>query len=774
MSRFEKIVVIGAGLMGTGIAAHIANAGLKVGLLDIVPDGADDRDGVATSAIARLRKANPAPLMSPRNAGLITPGNIEDSDALIADADLIIEAVVENIGIKQALYRKIDALRKERSVVSSNTSTIPLEKLTAGQSKRFCRDFMITHFFNPVRYMRLLELVTIGETDPEAAKAVEEFCDITLGKSVVRCHDRPGFIANRLGVYWMQTGLHEAMRLGLSVEEADAVISGPFGIPKTGLFGLMDMVGLDLIPHVNDSLADLLPPDDPFHAVKQTPDLIGTMIKDGYTGRKGKGGFYRMTKTAGKRVKEVVDLRSGDYAPVTKPQIGLLKTAGKDLSLLLTGEDKYGEFARRVMGATLSYAAGLVGDAADRADRIDDAMCMGYNWKSGPFAMIDHIGAGRLTDIIDRIEKPVPPLLEQARGRPFYRVDNTQRQVLGPDGRYGDLNRPEGVMLLEDIKSGSKPVLQNGSASLWDLGDGITCFEFDTKMNAIDSDIFDLLEQAVSLVQDDYKAIILYNEGPAFSAGVNLTKAHDAILAKNWPEVDALVTRGQQVMQQIKYADIPVIGAPSGLALGGGCEFLLHCDHVQAHAETYMGLVEVGVGVVPGWGGCKEMLGRFGCDDSLPNGPMPGVMAAFNLISTATVSKSASDAKEKGYMRASDGITMNRNRLLADAKKAALRLAETYQKPQPYDYSVPGPSGKTLMNAIAADVRTSGKATDYDLVVCDALAGVLSGGDRDVIAETTETDILALEREAFRTLIQKDGTRDRIRHMLETGKPLRN
>ena len=774
MSRFEKIVVIGAGIMGAGIAAQIANAGIKVGLLDIVPNGADDRDVIAKSAIARLGRTNPPALMHPHHVRLITPGNIEDSDALIGDADLIIEAVVEKIEVKQSLYEKIDPLRKEGSIVSSNTSTIPLEKLIAGQSKRFCRDFMITHFFNPPRHMRLLELVSGGETDPKAAKAVAEFCDINLGKSVVICHDRPGFIANRLGVYWLLTGLHEAMRLGLSIEEADAIISKPFGIPKTGIFGLMDMVGLDLLPDVSHSLESLLPSGDPFHTVKQTPDLVRNMIEDGYTGRKGKGGFYRMNKTAGKRIKEAVDLSSGDYAPVIKPQIELLETAGKDLSLLLSDKSKYGEFARCVMGATLSYAARLVGDATDRLDRIDEAMCMGYNWQIGPFAMMDQIGAGHLIDMICPLAQPVPPLLEAARANPFYRVDNKQRQALGSNGRYEELNRPEGVVLLEDIKLGSEPVLQNGSACLWDLGDGITCFEFDTKMNTIDLGVFDLLEQAVSLVQDKYKAIILYNEASVFSVGVNLTKAYDAILSENWSDIDALVIRGQEVMAHLKYADIPVIGAPSGLALGGGCEFLLHCDHIQAHSETYMGLVEVGVGVVPGWGGCKEMMGRFGQDTQLPNGPIPAVMKAFELISTATVSQSAADAQAKGYMRASDGITMNRNRLLADAKKAALRLAENYQKPQPYEYELPGPSGKTLMNALGANVHISGKATQYDLVVCDALADILSGGDHDVITQTTETDILALERVAFKRLIQKDGTRDRIKHMLETGKPLRN
>ena len=570
MSRFEKTVVIGAGTMGAGIAAQIANAGIKVGLLDIVPDGADDRDVMAKSAIAKLGKAHPAALMTPQNARLITPGNIKDSAALIAEADLIIEAVVENIEVKQALYKKIDPVRKAGSIVSSNTSTLPLEKLIAGQSTRFCRDFMITHFFNPPRHMRLLELVSGGETDPKAAKAVAEFCDINLGKSVVACPDRPGFIANRLGVYWLLAGLHQAMRLGLSVEEADAIISKPFGIPKTGIFALMDMVGLDLIPHVSQSLASLLPSDDPFHAVKQIPDLMRNMIEDGYTGRKGKGGFYRMNKAAGKKIKETVNLNSGDYAPATKPQIELLKTAGKDLSLLLADQSKYGEFARCVMGATLSYAARLVGDAADRLDHIDDAMCMGYNWQFGPFAMMDQIGAGRLIDIICQPEHPAPPLLETARTNPFYRIDTKQRHALGLNGQYEELNRGEGVILLEDIKPGSEPVLHNGSASLWDLGDGITCFEFHTKMNTIDLGVFDLLEQAIDLVQDKYKALILYSEASVFSAGVNLTRAHDAILSKNWAEIDALVTRGQEVMAHLKYADIPVIGAPSGLALGGG------------------------------------------------------------------------------------------------------------------------------------------------------------------------------------------------------------
>lgn len=773
MQEVRKVAVIGAGVMGAAIAAHVANAGIPVVLLDIVPKDATDRSIVAKTAIEKLLKTDPAPFMRKANAKLVTPGNIEDDLTLLADADLIIEAIIERLDLKQALYDKIEAVRKDGSIVSSNTSTIPLAKLVEGRPERFVKDFLITHFFNPPRYMRLLEVVSGPGTSDAAVEAVEQFADVKLGKSVVRCMDRPGFIANRLGVYWLQSAVVKAIEHGLTVEEADAIIGKPMGIPKTGVFALLDMVGIDLMPHVNASMAASLPKGDAFHAMNRPLPLVDRMIAEGLTGRKGKGGFYRINREQGKR-KEAIDLHTGVYRPSNKPEIPALAAGGKNAKLLLSDLSPHGRYALEVMGATLSYAAQLVGDAADSIDKIDEAMRLGYNWKAGPFELMDQLGPDWVIAAFEKLGLPIAPILRLAAGRTFYRVEAGVRQALSLDGAYHDLKRPAGVVMLADIKLAAKPIIRNGSAALWDVGDGVACFEFTSKMNSIDNEIFMLLTKALQIVAERFKALVLYNEGTNFSAGANLGYALFAINIAGWGQVDEMVAGGQQLMKAMRYAPFPVVGAPSGLALGGGCEFLLHCDAVQAHAETYMGLVEVGVGLIPGWGGCKEMLARWSAPGRLPNGPMPAVAKAFEIISTATVSKSAAEAQEIRYLRETDDITMNRYRLLADAKKKALALAEIYVPPSPPAYVLPGPSGKVALRMAVDSFHKLGKATDYDVVVSGALATVLTGDETDVTETLTEDDVLRLERVNFLQLVRQRGTADRIAQMLETGKPLRN
>lgn len=773
MGEIRKVAVIGAGVMGAGIAAQVANAGVPVVLLDIVPQGAADRSMIARSALNRLLKAEPAAFMTKASARLVTVGNIEDDLRLLADADLIIEAVVERLDVKQALYDKIDAVRKAGSVVSSNTSTIPLADLVTGRSEAFAKDFLITHFFNPPRYMRLLEVVTGPATSAKALASVEHFADVMLGKSVVRCMDRPGFIANRLGVYWLQTAVVKAIELGLSIEEADAVIGRPMGIPKTGVFGLLDMVGLDLIPQVRASLEASLPKHDAFHAMSRPLPLLARMIEDGYTGRKGKGGFYRINRDMGKR-KEAMDLKTGTYRASEKPDLPELAGAGRNLQRLLSSNSAIGHYALKVMGPTLSYAATLVGDAADSIDKIDETMRLGYNWKFGPFELMDQLSPDWVISSFDRAGLAVAPILRAAAGRTFYRVDNGERQALCVDGSYRPLSRPTGVLMLSDIKLTSKPIVRNGSAALWDIGDRVACLEFTSKLNAIDGDIFAILTQALRIVEERFDALVLYNEGANFSAGANLGQALFAINIAGWGQIDEMVSGGQRLLQAMRYAPFPVVGAPSGVALGGACEVLLQCDAVQADAETYMGLVEVGVGLIPSWGGCKEMLARWGRPGRLPRGPMPPIAKAFEIISTATVAKSAAEAQEIGYLRETDGITMNRYRLLADAKAKALALAQDYVPPEPATYTLPGASAKSALSMAVDSARKLGKATDYDIVVLDALTNVLSGGETDITATVSEDAVLALERENFLALVRRRGTADRIQTMLATGKPLRN
>jgi len=779
--EIKKVAVIGAGVMGAAIAAHVTNAGLAVVLLDIVGKDPNDRSAIAKGAVEKMLKTEPAPFMSPRNAKLITAGNLEDDLNLLADCDWIVEAIIENLKIKHDLYAKLETVRKEGSIVSSNTSTIPLKNLIEGRSDAFQRDFAITHFFNPPRYMRLLELVSGDKTAPDVTDTLARFCDVGLGKGVVRCHDTPGFIANRIGMMWMQAGLNSAEDSGLTVEEADAVAGKVMGFPSTGLFGLFDLVGIDLMPHVSSSMAGNLPPTDSYHQELRESALIKKMIETGYTGRKGKGGFYRMIKNGAERRKEAVDLKSGDYHAVKPVALPGLDAALADrktgLKTLLSGDDKAASFAWGMLAPTFAYSADLVGEIADTLVEVDDGMKLGYGWKFGPFELMDQVGTGWLAEQYKAKGRKVPKLLEIAAGRSFYRVENGQLQFLGLDSEYHDVKRAEGVLLLADIKRKSKPLSKNGSASLWDIGDGVVCLEFHSKANALDPDIMGMIGKALALIGDgkgQWKALVIANDADNFSVGANLGLVIFAINIGLYEQLEEMIGTGQQIYKALKYAPFPVVSAPAGRALGGGCEITLHSSAVQAHAETYMGLVEVGVGVLPGWGGCKELLGRQLENPRLPKGPIPAVASAFQTISTAQVSKSAAQAKDLLYLRESDGVTMNRDRLLADAKAKALSLIEGYTPPKPHEYHLPGATGRTALSMAVHDFVTAGKATPYDVVVSDAVAQVLTGGDTDFLDTLTEDDISKLERKAFIGLCKQDGTIDRIETMLTTGKPLRN
>ena len=779
--QIRKVAVIGAGVMGAAIAAHVTNAGIPVVLLDIVSKDPNDRSAIAKGAVAKMLKTEPAPFMTARNARLITPGNLQDDLALLADCDWIVEAIIENLKIKHDLYAKLETARKEGSIVTSNTSTIPLRALIEGRSDAFQQDFAITHFFNPPRYMRLLELVSGKETAPDVTETLARFCDVNLGKGVVRCHDTPGFIANRIGMMWMQAGLNAAEDSGLTVEEADAVAGKVMGFPSTGLFGLFDLVGIDLMPHVSSSMASNLPDTDPYRSELRESAIINRLIETGYTGRKGKGGFYRMTKSGAARLKEAVDLETGEYHAVQVVSLASLDAALADrktgLKILLSGEDKAAAFAWGMLAPTFAYSADLVGEIADTLVEVDEAMKLGYGWKYGPFELMDLIGAGWLADRFKAKGKPVPKLLEIAAGRSFYRVENGQLQFLTLNGDYSDVKRAEGVLLLQDIKRRSKPLSKNASASLWDIGDGVICLEFTSKANSLDPEIMTMIGTAMRTIGDgkgDWKALVVANDGDNFSVGANLGLVIFAINVALYDQLEQMIGMGQMTYKALKYAPFPVVSAPAGRALGGGCEITLHSAAVQAHAETYMGLVEVGVGVIPGWGGCKELLARHIANPKRPQGPIPPVATAFQTISTAQVSKSAAEAKELLYLRESDGITMNRDRLLADAKAKALELAKDYKPPAPTEFHLPGPTGRTALNMAVHDFVMAGKATAYDTVVADALAVILTGGDTDYLDALSEDHISTLERKEFVALCKQDGTIARIETMLNTGKPLRN
>ncbi len=803
MNAIERVAVIGSGVMGGGIAAHLANAGASVLLLDVAAKDGPDRSAVARAAVARLAKSAPPAFMHRRAAGRIDAGNLEDDLSRAGEADWIVEAVVERLDVKRDLYARLDAVRKPGAIVSSNTSTIPLARLTEGASAALQRDFAITHFFNPPRYMRLLEIVSGPATRPELVDQLRDFADRRLGKGVVECKDTPGFIANRIGVFWLQCALIEAIEAGLGVEQADAALGPAAGIPKTGVFGLLDLIGLDLMPHVAGSMDALLPPGDALRRYMEVPEVLRRMVAGGYTGRKGKGGFYRLRREGGERIKESIDLATGEYRRSERARLACVeaaKTGGP--RALVEHDSEEGRYAWRVLSSVLAYSASLVPEISDDVAGVDAAMRLGYNWRAGPFELADRLGPGRLADRLRAEGRPVPPLLEAACEGGFYReaggrIEQIRAIGIGligtgpggigaagastteigsagtdPAGGYVPIVPPRGIIRLADVKRGRERVIGNDSASLWDAGRDVACLEFHSRMNTLDQAVLGLIGQALDVVPDRFAGLVIHNDGENFSAGANLGEALFAIGAGAWDRLAAAAELGQGTFKAMKYAPFPVVGAPAGMALGGGCEVLLHCDAIVAHAETYAGLVEAGVGLVPAWGGCKELLARY--SRAGPGGPMPPVSRAFETVSLAKVSRSAHEARDLGILRREDVIVMNRDRVLAEAIDKVHALSPGYAPPEPPVFNLPGPSGKAALALAVGEFARTGKATAHDVVVADALARVLTGGDADLTDEVGEEALLALEREAVFSLMRTEGTRARIEHMLETGKPLRN
>ena len=774
----QKVAVIGSGVMGAGIAAHCANAGCEVLLLDIVPDGAEDRNSLSKTAIQNMHKSNPEMLMHKRNSKRITPGNIEDDLHLLEDFDWVIEVVIENLDVKRDLYSRLCDNIGPETILSSNTSTLPRSKLVSELPRDVSSRFLITHFFNPPRYLPLLEVVTSPEVDESVVTRFCKFADHRLGKRVTMCNDRPGFIGNRLGVYFIQRAFKATLELGLSVEQADAMLGRPIGLPKTAVFALMDLVGIDLIPHVTESLLEHLPDDDPFHKIAGTgEEIILNMIQDGYTGRKGKGGFYRLNKDGGKKVKEARNLYTGEYLNANRrAAFPSAKMGKRGISSLMDCNDKGARLVKEVLLDSLSYAAHIVPDVSDDIYSIDGAMKVGYNWKAGPFEMMDSIGVESMVERLESSGREVPSFLSLAAERgSFYGMEDGEITRLDPTGEMVIVNRPEDTLTVADLKRRGKPLRRNGSASIWDTGDGVLLVEYHTKMNAMDPMNMEMLLNAVDLAEsEDYKGIVIGNDATNFCAGANLGLALFAANLAAWKDLEDFIGLGQDTYQTLKYCEVPVVAASAGLCLGGGAEVLMHCDAVQAHSESYVGLVEVGVGIIPAWGGCKELLGRLVDFGLVTNGPMGAVMKAFETIGTAQVAKSAEQARSMGFLGPHDGITMNRDRLLADAKRKVLDLSENYVPPAPRTYRLPGPTGLAGLNLALSDLALSGQATPHDVVVATSLAGILTGGNTDITVAMEEDDILAMEKEAIATLGRHPDTLDRMQHMLETGKPLRN
>ena len=774
MYQIKSAAVIGAGTMGLGIAGQLANAGIDVLLLDI-PAAGDNRNAVCERALERLLDESQPGLLHTDMLARITIGNIEDDMARLAEVDWIAEAVVERLDIKKDLYQRIDAVRKQGSIVSSNTSTIPISLLVEDMPDSFCQEFAITHFFNPVRYMRLLELVRGEATHIEVIDCLEEFCDRELGKGVVVCNDTPGFLGNRVGVYAIQKALHTAFDMGLSPEEADAIFGRPMGIPKTGVFGLYDLIGIDLMSDVAKSLLSILPADDPFHDVGAEIPVMVRMIEAGLIGNKGgKGGFYQPADVASGVSRRTLDFDSFDYREhePCRPRAAADAELSGDFTLLLEDDSKFGHYAWDILASTLSYAAALVPDVNESLVAVDDAMKLGYNWIQGPFEMIDTIGTDRFVARLEQDGRGVPEFLRTAAGKSFYRVSDGSLQYLLANGSYRALHRAAGIRRFSEERRTLTPIEETAAASFFELENDVGIVEFHSKANALGPESMALLESAITHASANMRGLIIHNDAQHFSCGADLATILGFVQGGDMDGLDAFLDHYQKTLQAMKYAPIPVVAAPSGLSMGGGFEVLLHTDKVIFHANSVTGLVESLVGVVPGGGGVKEMLYRW---FELEGDITKAAWNAFMNIGYGKTARSPLEAEPLAmFRRGSDDYIMNRDRLLDTAMQAVADMALGYEVTKRTPLAMPGREIWAEMQAWLRNAHDKGRLTPHDVTTGTQIAMIVTGGDIDAGAELSENDLLALERKAFTTLGKTVQTRDRIRFMLEHGTPLRN
>jgi 3-hydroxyacyl-CoA dehydrogenase len=771
---FQKIAVIGAGTMGSGIAAQIANAGHDVMLFDLPARDGDDKSP-AELAIDRLIVSDPPQLMHKRNADRITTGTITDDFDALADCDWIIEAVVERLDIKKDLYRRLDATIGPDCIVSSNTSTIPISLLVEDMPPVFRQRFAITHYFNPVRYMRLLELVRGTETRDDVIDRLADFNDRVLGKGVVRCADTPGFLGNRVGVFALQVGIDEAVRCGLTIEQADALMGRPMGIPKTGVFGLYDLIGIDLMVDVVASLRSILPEGDAFHAVGGENTMITAMIADGFTGNKGRGGFY-MTGDGGEQLARPLSGDGetlADWRPAsnTLPDSAMraadaAATRREPLLEIIDGNDDCARFSRRVLGRVLAYAASLVPDVTTSPQDIDDAMKLGFNWQRGPFEMIDAIGASRMAALLDEAGLETPGVL--ASSDSFYRADGDVLTVRQSDGKFAAVSLPEGVMRFHMTRQTLTPITSNNAASLFALDGDLRLDEFHSKANALTDESMEIVAAAA---EDHGKGIIIHNDAQHFSAGVDLNAFRTLIEARDWAGIDAFLKRFQDAVFKLKYTPVPVVGAPSGLAAGGGYEVLTHCDKLVVHTNSVMGLVEAAVGVVPGGGGVKDTYFRWHAAKG--NWDDAAWQTWMNLGYAATGSSPQLSARMQYFREGHDETVMNRDRLLPRAIALVGELQDGYAAPAEPLATLASPELHAKMDSFMQEGVSRGDFMPHDRTVAMEIAGIVLRGDGDG-ATASEHDLYARERRAFINLCQTAETHARIASMLDDGAAIRN
>ena len=737
----KKVVVIGSGTMGSGIAAHLCNANVPVTLLDLTTE-------ISEKARDRIHKSRPPLLLDKTKIENIKVGNINDDFDVVKEADWVVEAVVERIDIKHNIYEKIFKNRKQGAIVSSNTSSIPIKVLSEKLTEEEKKDFCITHFFNPVRYMGLLEIVKNENNNLNKINSLKKFCEIELGKGAIVCNDTPGFLGNRIGVYAMQVAMTEAFRMKLSIEEADAVFGRPMGIPKTGVFGLYDLIGIDLMADVLKSFIKELSENDEFQTVAKEIPLVKKLIDTGYTGRKGKGGFYRMNKNGNQKILEAINLETGEYTNSKKIDLGIETV---DINNLINRKDKYGEYAWEVISKIIKYASSLVPGITDKFNDIDEAMRLGFNWAMGPFEMLKSIGVENFFSRIDNFENnKFLENLSKSKDENFY----GERQL------YTDIET------LGKIRPTATKVDKNNSAEIYRFKD-FNIVEFTTKACALDYDSMDALKNATD------KPLIVINESMQFSAGVNLSYTMNFADKGDFKSIEKFIKYFQDTCKTLKYSKYPVVSAPSGLTLGGGFEVLVQSNFVASHTNIVVGLVETIVGLVPAGGGCKEMLWRWSQTDEAKSDPDYAPLKVFDIIGYAKTATSPVEAEPLKYLKPEDKKIMNRNSLFEEARKL-IHENNDFVPPEECKFNLSGKPLKEKMIKVLEKLYNEKIILDHGMHVGKELANVLSGGDTNLDKTLSEDDLYKLELDSFMRLIETKQTQDRIKHTLSTGKPLVN
>ncbi|GAB6272812.1 MAG: 3-hydroxyacyl-CoA dehydrogenase/enoyl-CoA hydratase family protein [Smithella sp.] len=803
--KIKKAAVLGAGVMGAGIAAHLTNAGIECYLLDIIPfELTDDdkkkgltekspawRNRFAANGLAAVTKSKPASFFTKKNASMVTIGNFEDNLKWLENVDWVIEVVVENLKIKQELFAKVEKVVKPTCIVSTNTSGIPIKDISAKFGPALKKRFLGTHFFNPPRYMKLMEIIPGADTEKDVVDYMVKFSEETLGKGVVICKDSPNFVGNRIGVFDLSDCIKIMMEKKLKIDEVDAIVGKALGHPGTAVFGTMDLVGLDVGFHVGKNLYDAVPDDEARDTFKAEP-YLEKMIANKWLGNKTKQGYYKKVKDAkGKSAKLMLDIDTMEYVPVGKPQFDSISAAKKmgnvadSVKYVFNADDKAGDFTRAYLCKTFIYSANRIGEICDDIMAVDNAMKWGYNNKLGPFEMWDAVGVKEAIEVMKKLKLKVPKKIDEMLKKgceTFYTTKADGKYYYDFDKKgYAKIDENPKIILLPDLKSRNKIIKENGSASLIDIGDGVACLEFHTKMNSIDEPLTVMLTEACDIVEKDFEGMVVANHDErAFSAGANVFAVLTAAQLGQWDLLEKSIEALQNGNMKMKYLSKPVVTAPAGLALGGGCEMAMHGARCLPNGETYMGLVEVGVGVIPAGGGCKEILVRL--TEGIPDGVIEGglnmqyhMAKAFENIAMAKVSTSAAEAMELGYIRKTETINMNRDQQIYEAKQIALSLVMAgYKPPRPALIPVMGENFRGLVDAIIMNMRYGNFISDYDLVVSRKVAHVLSGGDCAEGTYLSEQEILDLEREAFLSLMGETKTHERIMFMLTKGKPLRN